>query len=171
MTKVKTRRITEFKAGEKLFSSTGISKLKVTKDDEIEIVEIPICSTGITELMESFRRNAPQPPLSKELVEPDSDMGRSLGLTKKDWVKLPNYADPTYIADKEEHDSDLGMAMMAKGINVKFYDSKGDEVTDPDTIVEILKEQGLSGDHFAQVIEDITNLTKWTQEERERFLG
>jgi len=169
--KIKVRRITSFKKGEKIFSSTGVSKLKITVDGVVEIIEIPICSTGITEIIESFSKNAPQPPVANIKVEPGTDMARDFGLTKKNWVKIPDYSDANYIKEKEKYDAKLGMTIMATGIAAEFLDEAGNKITDPDSISEILKSQGLSAEHFGQLVTDITNLTKWTEEERENFLG
>jgi len=168
---MKKRRITEFKRGEKLFHSNGISKVKVTRGEEVECLEIPIQSTGISELIDAFQEKAPVPPLVNELVEPDSEIGKQLGLTKKDWIKMPNLADPSYIKEKADFDSDLGIAIVMKGLDVEIKDEDGSIVEKKEDKIKILKEMGLSGDQFSQLVNDITSLTRWSEKELTNFLG
>lgn len=167
-------RLDKLKRGKKQFLSTGISNVKVTKDREVICYEIPIQSTGISELMESFQGTAPTPPLVNMLVDPQGDnaaIAKDLGLTKKTWIKLPDYANKDYIAAKDKHNSDLGIAILLKGLAVKLYDENDNEITDPQELIDTLKGEGMSGDQFQQVVNDITSLTRWTDEERTTFFG
>ena len=164
------KRISCFKEGDNLFISEGTSYIKITKDDEITCLEIPIKSSGITELIDNINKDAPKPPLANVLVEPNSEMGKQLNFTKKNWVKIPNLGDEGYIKAKEEHDNKLGMAVILKGMNVDFQDKDGNPVEDGEKKIQILKEQGMSSDQFVQLVDDIMNLTKWSDEEKRSFL-
>jgi len=166
---VKTKRVNEFVKGQDLFTSTGISRVKVTKDDKVECLEIPITSTGVAELIDALQEKAPQPPMSNKLVNPDDDMGREMGLSKKTWVKVLDTSDPTYIKQKEDHETNLGLAIVLKGINVEIKNEKGVVVENDQEKIEILKGMGLSGDQFSQIVEDIQALTKWSEEEQTHF--
>ena len=166
---MKTRRITKIRAGEDLFTSTGVSRIKVTKEGRVECLEIPITSTGISELIDAFRRDAPKPPVKNVKVTPDSELGRQMRISRNEWVKMPDLADPEYIKAKEKHDSDLGLAIVLKGLAVEIEDENGNLVTDDREKIRILKERGLTGEQFSQLVDDITNLTKWTEEEEARF--
>lgn len=179
---MKTKRIDKFKKGSNVFQSTGISRVKVTeiveeKDvdgnkkmvEEIICLEIPIQSTGISELINTYREKAPAPPVENVLLDPESEEGKELGIVKKQWVKMPNLADLTYIKDKEEHSGDMGIAIVLKGLAVPLIDEKDEEITDRSIKVKALKEMGISTDQFTQIAADITSLTRWTEREREDF--
>ena len=167
---MKVIRLTEFKRGEKIFESNGISRVKVTRDGVSTVVEIPIQSTGVTELIDSFSRKEPKPPVKKERVLPDTDMGKELGIGKPTWMNIPDFGDRQYIEEKAEYDSNLGLAIVMRGMAVVFRDEKGDVVEDQDEKLELLKEMGMTANQFSQVAEDIMNLTKWRQEGEENFL-
>ena len=166
---MKTSKITEFVKGSDIFASTGVSKVKVTKAGEVSCLEIPIQSTGISEIIDAFEAKAPQPPVKNILVKPDAELGKEMGITKKQWMHVPDLADPAYIKAKSEHDSDLGMKILFRGMAVDVKD--GDKVVgNEDEKIAILKSMGMSGDQFSQIVEDITSLTRWTEGEKESFL-
>ena len=167
---IRTVKIEEFRAGKKAFISTGVSKVKVTKDGEPICYEIPIQSTGISELIDSFASNAPQPPVKNILVTPDSEMGRDLKLSRKEWIKIPDLSDLAYIQAKEEHNTKVATAVLLKGMVVKIKDEKGEVVENQDKQIEILKSMGMSSDQFAQIVGDIQSLTRWSDEDKQRFL-
>jgi hypothetical protein len=144
------------------------------EDQEISMIEIPIQSTGVSELMDTFQKNAPTPPTVSMLVDPNgknAEIAKDLGMTKKDWIKIPDYNDKKFLEEKSDHDSDLGMAILLKGMCIVIKDEEGKEITDGKEKIKILKEAGMSGDQFQQVVDDITALTKWTEEEKYNFLG
>ena len=180
--KIKKVRLTELRRGKKLFLSTGISKVKITdlievagEQDyqEVSMIEIPIQSTGISELMETFQEKAPTPPTVSMLVDPNgknAEIAKDLGMTKKDWIKIPDYNDKKYLETKSEHDNNLGQAILLKGMNIILTEEDGTIITDGNEKIKVLKEAGMSGDQFQQVVNDITSLTKWTEEEKYNFL-
>lgn len=160
----------EITEGDDLFKSNGYSFIKVTKSGEVKPVKIPIQSTGITELIDSFEDTAPKPPAKDVLVHPDSDMGKEMGLVKKQWVKIQDFSNEEYQKEKAEHESNLGIAMLMRGMAMVVKDKDGNEVKDKQKKIDILRGMGMSGDQFSQVIEDIQNLTRWSEEEKESFL-
>jgi hypothetical protein len=161
--------VSELVEDEDVFLSTGTSKVKVTKDGVVRALVFRIKSTGIADLVDQFNRKAPTPPIYKELVKPDSDLGKQMGLGKKKWVRMPDLADPVYIREKEKHDQDLGMAILLQGMDVVFRDKEQNVVTDPDEQVRIMKEMNMTGDQFMQIINDIQDLTRWNEEATEDF--
>jgi len=170
VTEAKIIELEEIVEGEDLFRSSGYSYIKVTRNGEVEKLKVPIQSTGIAELVDSFSEKAPKPPIIDELAKPDNQIGKDLGVTKSEWVKIPDYSDETYLQAKEKHESDLGIAIVLKGITFRIKDKEGNEVTDSNKKVDIMRSMGMSGDQFSQIVEDIQNLTRWTEEERENFL-
>jgi len=168
--KVETIRITEFKSGESVFTSNGFSKVKVTKNGKVMRFEIPIQSTGISELVDSLHEKAPQPPSTNMLVQPDSPIGQELGLQEKKWMKIPDLTDPDYKKAQEDHNMRVTNAVLLKGLAVDIKDEGGVIVTNEDIKIEILKSMGMSSDQFNQIVTDVQNLTRWTEEEKENFL-
>lgn len=155
---------------EKTFASTGYSIIKITKDNKVIPMKIPIKSSGVSELIDEFNIGAPKPPLKNELIQPDSVIGKEMGLTKKEWIKIQNFGDEKYLKEKSDYDNNLGIAIIMKGLNIKFYDINKNEIIDSQKKMNLLKKKGLSGEHFTQLIQDITSLTKWNNEEIEDFL-
>ena len=177
--KIKRKRITELRRGDNIFLSKGISEVKVTQRveegnevfNEETCLEIPIKSSGISELIDDFNRKAPQPPVKKQLIEPDSEVGNQMNLSRKEWVLMPDFSDKKYIEDKQEHNSNLGIAIVLAGLDFPLLDEDGKELTDSDEKIKMLKAQGLSGTQFTQIVEDITGLTKWQEKSKKDFLA
>ena len=174
---IKRERITKIVEGEKLFLSTGISYVKVTRfdeesqDQEIICLEIPIQSTSISELIDTFKSQAPKPPVIDKLIKEGTPEAKELGFSRSEWVKTFDFTDAGYLKAKEEHDSDLGIAVLCKGIAVDIFDKGGNIVEDNTEKVRVMKEKGLSGEQFTQIIGNITTLTKWSDSEKSNFLG
>jgi len=169
--KIESINITEFKEDdEPIFSSSGVSRVKVTKNGIVKIINVPIQSTGVSELVDTFREKTPLPPKKQTWVDPESELGKELSITKKTGIWAYDYTDQPYIKAKEKHESDLGMAILLKGLAVEIKDKDGNIITDRNRQIEVLKKRGLSGDQFSQIIQDIQALTAWTEEEKHNFL-
>lgn len=171
---MKKRRISRLKAGESVFKSTGISYVKVSNEGEIECLEIPIRSTGVSELIDRFQRKAPQPPIERVLVDPANDkdgLAKELGLAKKTWISIPNYSDRDYIERKDKHDSDMGIAIVIQGLDIELVDENDKPIEDDDKKVNVLKSMGLTGEQFSQLVGDITSLTRWSEDEKIDFFA
>lgn len=168
---LKTIDLTELVEGDDVFNSRGYSNVKVTKDGEVVSVRIPIKSTGITELIEEFRKKEPKPPSVPILINKDSDEGKQMRLTRNEWVRMPDLTDKKYVEQKEQYEGDLGIAILAKGIAIPFVDKNGKPVEDQSEKVRLLKDKGLSSDQFAQIVEDIRALTQWSEKELLDFFG
>ena len=164
-------RLEELVEGSSLFQSKGVSTVKVTYDGVERGVEIPIKSSGVTEIIDAFDKKAPTPPSKNMLVKPDDDLGKELKITKKQWIQVLDTADPVYISDLEKHRSELGMKIVLRGIDLVFKNSAGEVVDDEDKQIEILRSQGMTGEQFSQLVKDIANLTRWTEDREETFLG
>jgi hypothetical protein len=168
---IKKERITKLVRGQNVFKSTGLSEIKVTRNGEIVCLEIPIRSTGVSELIDAFRGKAPKPPIINKLIEPDSELGKELKITKKNAIKIFDYTNEAYLKEKEQHDSQLGLAIALQGLDFEITNEDGSVITEQDEKIKVMKEMGMSGEQFSQLVSDITNLTKWSIEERTNFLG
>ncbi|MFH1623547.1 MAG: hypothetical protein ABID54_00135 [Pseudomonadota bacterium] len=163
-------KITELTEGSPIFESNGISKVKVTKAGKIQALVFPICSTGVSELIDTYTSKAPQPPVINQVVEPNSDVGKQLKLSRRQHVKTLDFSDPAYLEAKEKHDQDLGLAIMLQGLDVPIKNKKGEEIADKGQKLAVLKGLGMTGDQFMQIVEDIQDLTKWKEDQEDSFL-
>ena len=168
---MKSKRLKKLTKGKNVFLSKGVSKVKVTEDGKPVCYEIPIKSTGITELVDTFGKQTPKPPVKNMKVSPDSDIAKEMGYTRNEWIQMHDFTDQGYLNEVKEHESDLGIAIVMKGLDLILEDENGKEITDHDQKIETLKEMGMSGDQFSQIVDDIMNLTRWTEEEQKHFLS
>ena len=164
-------RISGFRKGQRMFLSTGVSRGKVTRDGEPEVLELRIKSTGIAELSDKLRSEEPQPPGKQQMVTPDSPAGRQMKLTKNEWVLMPDLTDPKYLEDKAKHGEKTTMQVILAALDEPFYDEGGNDVTDQEEKLAILRESGMSTSQFNQLYEDIQALTTLSERDRERFFG
>ncbi|GAF89918.1 unnamed protein product, partial [marine sediment metagenome] len=84
---------------------------------------------------------------------------------------VPNLGDEKYVKALNKYESDLGIAILQKGLAVKLLDKEGNEITNPDKKISMLKGMGMSGPQFTQVVQDIRCMTEWTEEEYVNYFG
>ena len=168
--KIATVRLTDLTEGKSLFESQGISIVKVTHDGKVKKLEIPIKSSGISELVDTFQKKAPQPPGKKCKVEVGSEQAVDMGIGKTQYVYLSDYTDADYLEQKEKHDSDLRIKIVLHGLDVPIKDKEGNLVEDDDKKLEIMKGMGITGEQFTQIVDDISLLTKWEDKKESDFL-
>lgn len=162
--------LSEIVEGDVVFASEGISRVKVTRNGKPYVMEIPIRSEGIKEAMEIDVGDAPRPPTINVKIEPGTEIANDLGIMKKQWTKMPDYSDAEYQEALTLYKRDQGLRIMLRGLAIPFKDRDGQELVDDTRKLEILKSAGLTGHHFSQIIDDITNLTKWQEDEETSFL-
>ena len=162
--------LVELVEGSSLFESNGVSIVKVTHEGKVKQLSIPIRSTGVSEIMDEFKRKAPTPPAIDRLAKPDDEIGKSLRLREKRWVKIFDLTDEQYLAAQEKYETELGLKIVLQGINVPIKDKDKNVIDDPDRKIEILKKMGISGEQFSQLVRDIGNLTRWAEERESDFL-
>jgi len=171
MDRIETLNIEELVEGSDLFKSRGISYLKVTKNGVVKRLAIPIKSSGVSELIDEFKKKAPQPPVIFTVVTPDSEIGKELKLTRKQHVKTFDLTDENYLEEREKYETDLGLKIVLQGIAVPIKDKEGNVVEDDDKKLEILRNMGITGEQFTQLVRDIRLLTMWEEEREEDFLS
>jgi len=154
-----------------IFKSTGISYLKVTHDGKEKKMAIPIQSTGVADAIDSFNKKRPTAPIVNKVVKPSDPAYKELGLTKKQHVKTFDLTDEVYLEELETFQADLGLKIILMGLNLDLKKTKdGEVIEDPDEKIKVLKKIGLTGEHFTQLVQDISALTKWEVEKEESFL-
>lgn len=164
-----TEKILALQEGETIFHSWGISRVKVTRGSKVASLEIPIKSSGVADLIDEFADREPKPPIVNVVVSPNSDIGKQLGLERKRHVRTFDLTDKTYQEALKKHNRDLGMGILLMGLAIPIKDRDGNEVTNPEKALEILRSQGMSGEQFTQIVNDIQNLTRWEEGRTEDF--
>lgn len=161
-------RVTEFRAGEALFRSDGIVRVRVTKQGTPKVLELQIRSLGMGDLR---GRDEPRPPAKRERVDHRSEDGRAMRLTEPTWVLMPNYTDKEYLKAREAFDEETTFDTIAQALVGTFTDEGGRPVTDRDGKLNVLKDMGLTGHQFAEIVAAIGRLTAWSEQERISFLS
>ena len=158
--------------GNKIFESKGVSYLKVTQGNVIKRLAIPIKSSGISEMIDEFERTKkPEPPKKRELAQPDSDWGRELKLTRKEWLWIYDVADEQYVKDLTDYQNNLGIKVVLMGMDIVIKDKDGNEIQEDERKIQAMKNMGLTGEHLNQLIKDIRALTQWQEEKESDFLA
>lgn len=169
--KERVRAVSKLRVGEDLFLSTGYSYVKVTRGGQVEVLKLPIQSTGMAEVMERIRANEPKPPSNPKRVEPDTEVGRAMKLSKTQFVNMPDLADPEYTRAMAQYQQDLTYEIIGQGLALEIYDVGGELVTDRDGKIKALRSLGMSITQFTQIANDIQDLTTMTSRDREAFFG
>lgn len=168
--KIETIDVTELVEDSDIFESKGFSFLKITQGRKVRKLKIPIKSSGVAELIDEYNEHAPKPPTISKVIYPNTPIAKELGITKKQHVKTFDLTDSDYVKKKEKHDSDLGIKIVLKGLDLVLKYKSDDVIESEDDKVKVLMKLGMSGSHFSQLVNDITNLTKWQEEQETDFL-
>jgi hypothetical protein len=161
------------------FYSWGYSRpLKVTLGGEEKYLKLKIKSIGMTELMESLRKDAPKPPSSRKLIKKGTDVAKELGVKHDVMIYEQDEADPTYLRAVDDHNTKVSQMIVMQGLayDLKLGDevvlrgndiTKPNEVTDETKVLARFRQMGLSSEHFSTLVEDISDLTKSREAEEE----
>ena len=167
---IQTVDVNELVEGNSIFESKGFSELKVTHGKEVKRLVIPIKSSGVSELIDDFKKKRPQPPVISVVIKPDDPAYKELRLTRKQHIKTFDLTDDVYLDQMDKYETELGLKIVLKGLDLVIKDKAGNIVEDEDRKIEILRGQGITGEHFSQLVGDIQNLTAWDKEKNDDFL-
>jgi len=170
MTDIKTLQLEELTVDNPIFQSYGISYVKRTQGETTVKIAIPIKSTGVADVIDNFSRKRPIPPLKGIIVKPNDPAYKELGLSRKQHVQTYNYADSKYQEELEKHNSELGLRIVLMGLGIDIKDKKGKVIEEEEDKIQALKDMGMTGDQFTQIVNDITKLTKWEVDKEADFL-
>ena len=162
--RAKAERVAEIRAEEALFESRGFSRVKVTRAGQAQVLEIPIRSSGVWELMEELSAQAPRPPFRAEWIAADSDLGRQLGLDRDRPVMLFDTTDPDYIDRLGAHHREVLWRVLTRAVDLPFVDREGRELNDPRERRELLRASGLTEHQAEKIFRDIQRLSKLDEE-------
>ena len=165
------QRLTAIVDGDELFHSRGLSVVKVTRDGQTALLEIPIRSAGVSELMDELSRRAPRPPVKRELVRRDSPEGRALRLSRDTVVRMPDLSDESYQQALAGHEREFVWAVAVQALDLKFKDRQGGAVDDPERKRQMLQAAGLTREQLARIVRDVRDLTRLADEETDFLSG
>lgn len=169
---IETVDLDQLTEGNSIFESKGISYLKVTHGGKTKRISIPIKSRGVSEMIDEFEKNKkPQPPKKRELIKKDSDIGKEMKLTKNEFAWVFDFTDEVYLAEMEKYSQDLGMKIVMLALDLPIKDRDGNEITDDNRRLNVLKGMGLTGEHLNQLIKDVQSLTQWQEDKENDFLA
>ena len=168
---IPTIALEELREGNSMFESTGTSHIKVTHGGEVKRLAIPIKSSGVSELVDEFNRQAPQAPKIYKVVHPNDEAYSELRLTKKQHVQTFDLTDSDYLSALEKHNTNLGLKIVLKGLNMPIKDKEGKAIEGEDRKIDVLRSMGISGEQFSKLVEDISSLTKWQEDRDDDFLS
>lgn len=163
------RRVETLVVGDRTFESNGFCYVKTTHDGQVEILEFPIRSAGIKDILERVRKDAPQAPKRQMMVSGDTDVGRSLNVPRgqRKAYYMFDLTDEEYVKALDAHAQRTMFEIINQGLAVNFVDKDGKPVS----ATEALQTMRMSLAQFNEIQEAIENLTKSTDEEREGFTG
>ena len=165
--------IRSIRRGQQLFASDGYTHVKVTKGGTVQVLQLPIRSQGLTEILDELRKGAPEPPYVSKHVTHDSPVGRQLRLAngERQWVYMYDLTDEKYKRELEEYNRLMTMETIHRALVVEFFGDDGQPIIDRDEKIKVLEEQGISPQQFTQIMADITRLTELTDADREAFFA
>lgn len=151
------------------FQAWGYVTLKVQKGDEVVGVKVRITSVP-QEKLDALRAAAPRPPVRSIMLDPTNPEHAALGVTTRRQGMLPDYGDETYLTEKDAHDLKFRNAVVGLGVAAKLtVPSTGTIAESPEEKYRALEERGLSTFHFAELAQNILQLTQWKENEQENF--
>ena len=151
------------------FTAWGWVTLKVQRGDEIIGVKVKITSVP-QETIDDLRKRMPKPPSRTVMLDPSMPEAQALGVTTRQKAIVPDYNDQVYLDATEAYNLTFRREVVGRGVASKLKLKDGTPATTPEQLYRALEENGVSGIHFAEIAQQILNLTQWTDEERLSFL-
>jgi hypothetical protein len=152
------------------FEAWGYVTLKVQRGDEVLGVKVKITSVP-QERLDALRAQAPRPPVRPVMLDPSNPDHAALGVTTRRQGMLPDFGDDEYLTQKDLHDLKFRNAVVGLGVAAKLsVPSTGALAVTAEDKYKALEERGLSTFHFAELAQNILQLTQWKEEERENFM-
>jgi hypothetical protein len=151
------------------FEAWGYVTLKVQRGPETLGVKVKITSVP-QEKLDALRASAPRPPVRPVMLDPTNPEHAALGVQTRRQGMLPDFGDEEYLTQKDAHDLRFRNAVVGLGVaaNLKVP-STGNVAVTADDKYKALEERGLSTFHFAELAQNILQLTQWKEEEKENF--
>jgi len=142
-------------------------RLEIQVMDEMIPVDITISSRDILTHYREFMSLKPTPPRIPLVIKKDSNEGKELALEADELRLVPDYADPSYLKEKEEYS--LDMMVYIVGTAVRLPNGVGDGLS-PEGRCEKLIEKGLTLEQLAELFQKILKLGETKQLEIDSYI-
>ena len=168
---MKAEKITQLTANDKIFESTGATVLKVTHRGEVRLIELPIKSIGVADLIDDLADSMPKPPVKRKYVKARSEDGILIGLTKDQFVQMYDATDEDYQANLRQYNDDYRYRLVCMALDVALIGADGAPIVDFEQKKDFLKASGITGHHLDQIMADVQALTKNAEEDADFLSG
>lgn len=143
--------------------------------NETRVFALPVSTAGLDKFMREMLDQMPKPPARDKWIDPKSEIGQEMGLTKKQIMTVPDHTDEKYQKRASEH----GEKMIKRGVGLcvacpLFYRTPSGEKKQAETPEEkaaALEALGFTMGDFRSLNEQIGRLMSWTEDEMRRFFG
>lgn len=158
------------------------SDLKITKGRQKSAIQLKIKSVGVADVIEQTGKGQPRPPSVVKEMKRGSQEALALGSKHAVIVREIDEADPVYLQHIDEHNRRSGQLIMLAGLAYDIEVPKGSgnfvlkganvnapsDILDPDGALKWLRDRGITGSHYAQILKDIRGLTEDVEEQEVR---
>lgn len=155
------------------------SDLKITKGKETQSIQLKIKSVGVADVIEQTSKGQPRPPSTVKSYKKGTREALALGSKYDVIVREIDESDPAYLQQMEEHNRRSGQLIMLAGLAYDIDVPKGSgnfvlkgadvnsqsSIIDPDGALKWLRNRGITGSHYAQILKDIRGLTEDLEEQ------
>jgi hypothetical protein len=165
--------LNSLKAGESPFTAWSKSRLAVSRGGKKIILEVPIKSIGMADVMERIAANAPVPPRQVKVVKKNSPEGRAAGYQHDTMSYVEDNMDPEYQKQLREYEMRSTYSLVLHGLAMDIFDSDGTtalvkandlhtatQVINEEKAILVLKQSGLTGEHLRKLADDVRQLTQ-----------
>lgn len=161
--------IEELESDKEAFTAWGWVTLKVQRGEEIIGVKVKITSVP-QETIDDLRKRQPKPPSRTLMLDPSMPEAQALGVTTRQKATIPDYNDQVYLDTLDAYNMTFRREVVGRGVASQLKLQDGSLASTPEQRYKALEEKGISGIHFAEIAQQILNLTTWTEDERTNFL-
>lgn len=155
------------------------SDLKITKGPKKYAIQLKIKSVGVADVIEQTGKNQPRPPSVVKPYKKGSKEALALGSKYDVIVREIDESDPSYQQSMDEHNRRSGQLIMLAGLAYDIDVPKGSEnwvlrgaelnspseIINPDGALKWLRDRGITGSHYSQILKDIRGLTEDVKEQ------
>lgn len=158
-------KITELVENQSLFLSRGFSQIKITRDGKPVAVSIPIRSTGVDEYHERIKDQAPRPPVIIRFYKAGSKEAEALGVQTDVKVCEFDYTDKDFVDANDAYFREFPWKLVVYALDMTLKKADGAPAETYEEKKRVLQSNGITGSHVDQILKDIRELTKFTEEQ------
>lgn len=176
--KQKITYVTDLSPGKQNLVAEGYAFIRVPRRNdagglEIQVVAIPITTKRLLSAAMHIDSNRPRPPSRDILAQPDSEIGKGLGLTKATAVTVFDMTDQNYTRRSAEFNIESGYIMAGAAIDLPLYiplpGGGQKEASTFEERAEAVKALNLDAASIGTIYAEANRLAVFSNEERRAF--